>query len=233
MLAREHTAQAIAAVRAAGRTYVLEPEVKAILGSYGIDITREMLCSTVLEAQEAASKIGYPVVMKLVSADLVHKSDIGGVSLGIGDPSHLQHAYADMVGAFSRALPHSPPARISVQETVSGQEMIIGAVADEQFGPLMMVGTGGVSVELFKDVTYRLAPLEHREARRAVDELKGAPLLGGYRGRPGANIECFCDTIVRVSLLVAEQPAIKELDLNPVFVGPKRVVVADARAFVE
>jgi len=218
--------------RAQGRSYILEHEVKQILADFGVDTTLGIVCETAQQATDAANEIGYPVVMKMVSNEVVHKSDIGGVAVGLEDQEVVEQTFRSMESIFTKTWPIEKLTGISVQEMVSGEEVIIGAVRDPQFGQLLMVGLGGVLVEVVKDVAYRLAPISEDEALEMLMELKGHKLLQGYRGSPGVNMPSLCKTIAGVSTVLSELPEISEMDLNPIFANQDRVVVADARVFI-
>ncbi len=197
-----------------------------------MDATQEIICETAQQATDAAKKIGYPVVMKIVSNEVVHKSDIGGVAVGLKDQEAVEQTFHSMESKFTKTWPIEKLTGISVQEMVSGVEVIVGAVKDPQFGQMLMVGMGGVFVEVFEDVAYRLAPIGEDEALEMLMELKGRKLLQGYRGSQGIDMPSLCKTIAGVSNVLNELPEIREMDLNPIFANPNRVVVADARIFI-
>ena len=224
--------QIFAKAREQGRSYILEYEVKRILADSGVDITREIICETAEQATDAANKIGYPVVMKIVSDEVVHKSDIGGVAVDVKDQAAVEQTFNSMQSIFTKTWPIEKLTGISVQEMASGEEVIIGAVKDPQFGQMLMVGMGGVFVEVFEDVAYRLAPINEDEALQMLMELKGYKLLQGYRGSQGVNLPALCKTIAGVSNILNGLPEIREMDLNPIFANQDRVVVADARVFI-
>jgi acetyltransferase len=224
--------QIFAQAREQGRSYILEYEVKRILADFGVDITREIICETAQQAVDAANKIGYPVVMKMVSNEVIHKSDIGGVAVGLEDQETVKRTFDSMESIFTNTWPIEKLTGISVQEMVSGEEVIIGALKDPQFGQMLMVGMGGVFVEIFKDVAYRLAPISEDDALEMLMELKGHKLLQGYRGSKGVHMPSMCKTIAGVSNVLNELPEINEMDLNPIFANQDRVVVADARIFI-
>ena len=222
----------LSTARKENRSYVLEHEVKEMLKEYNLDVTKEKVCKNVDEAIEAANAIGYPLVLKVVSPDVVHKSDSGGVKVGIKGDDELKKSFDEMLASYNAQFPPETLKGISVQEMVSGEEVIIGAVKDPQFGHMLMVGIGGVFVEVFKDVAYRLAPVDKQEAKEMLSELKGYKLLTGYRGKQPVNIEKLCQALVDVSRALDELPEIKEMDLNPILVNDKRAVVADGRIFI-
>lgn len=207
-----------------------ERAAKALLAAEGLPVTQERLAATADAAAAAAAAIGYPVVMKIESPDILHKSDVGGVELNLGDAAAVRAAF-DRIMAAAKA--HRPDARIAgvlVQEQVSGGVEVLVGVTPSPLGATITVGLGGVLVEVLKDASLRLAPVERAEARAMVDNLKGAPLLQGVRGRPPADIEALVDVIVRVAELAAAWPGAWELDLNPVLVLPagQGVRIADA-----
>lgn len=232
MRGEEKAKRIFSGAREEKRSYVLEYEVKEILKGYDIDVTREVVCKNADEAAKVASDTGYPLVLKIVSAEVVHKSDSGGVKLGIKDEAELKQEFNKMLALYNEKYSSAGLKGISVQEMVSGEEVIIGVLNDKQFGYMMMVGMGGVFVEIFKDVSYRLAPVDEEEAMDMLKELKAFKLLTGYRGKKAANIKQLCKTISIISKALDELPEIKEMDLNPVFVNDKRVVVADGRIFI-
>jgi acetate---CoA ligase (ADP-forming) len=205
---------------------------KQILEAYGIPVTREILARSVGEAVAAAGQIGYPVAMKIMSPDLLHKSDIGGVMLNINDAPAVEDAYNELL---KRATEKSPAAVIEgvlVQEMLKpGVEMIIGVKQDPVFGPAIVLGLGGIFVEVLKDVSTRLAPLREEDARVMLDELKGKALLEGVRGSLPSDTEALVEILVRVSRLAIEmEDLIQEMDINPLIVQPRGegAVAADA-----
>ncbi|RMF94918.1 MAG: acetyl-CoA synthetase [Candidatus Schekmanbacteria bacterium] len=232
MRGEEKAKRIFSGAREENRSYVLEYEVKEILKGYEIDVTKEVICKTTDEALQAASSIGYPLVLKIVSTEVVHKSDSGGVKVGIKNENELKDEFNKMLNRYNEKYSSKGLKGISVQEMVSGEEVIIGVLNDKQFGHMMMVGMGGIFVEIFKDVAYRLAPIEEDEAMEMLKELKAYKLLTGYRGRKPANVEALCKTISKISKALDEIPEVKEMDLNPVFVNDQRAVVADGRIFI-
>ncbi len=219
-------------VRAEKRSYVLEHEAKEALSIYGINTTREATCKTTDEAVKAGEKIGFPVVMKVVSPDVVHKTDSGGVIVGIKSMAELEKSFNQIIENQKKFNPNADIRGISVQEMAKGEEIIIGAVKDPQFGPMVMFGIGGIFVEIFKDVSYRLIPIEKIDAEEMISEIKGYPLLCGARGREIVNLESIKMTLQNVSKLLMDFDEIKEMDLNPIFVNKEKATVADARIFI-
>ncbi len=229
---KEKTAAILNKVSKEDRNYVLEPEVKQILSLYGIRVTKERVCSSSDEAISSANEIGYPVVLKVVSPEIIHKSDFGGVEVGIKDDSELKEAYTRILKNVKSKTPDANINGVSVQEMARGKEVIIGSVKDQDFGPLMVFGMGGIFVEAVKDVSYRLAPLTKSEAGQMIEEIRNYPLLKGHRGEKGVNLEKLRDMIARISLLLIDFPQITEMDLNPVFVNGDEAIVADGRMFI-
>jgi len=227
--AYQRASSILAAARAQGRTILLENEVKALLAAYGAGIPRETLCSSPAQALAAAQALGNPCVMKIVSPDISHKSDVGGVRVGIA-PGDTGAAYEEMLAQVRAGEPQAHILGISIQELVSGQEVIIGGLRDQEFGPMLMFGLGGVFVEILRDVSYRLLPATLHELQSMVSEVRGYPLLEGVRGRPPVDIASLTRTLQCAAWLLDAFPEISELDLNPVIAGSHGAVVADGRA---
>ena len=211
--------------------YLLEPEAKALLRPYGIPFPREIHADSEDAAVAAAAEIGGPVVLKIVSEDVVHKSDAGGVRIGLSGPAAVRDAHRGILDSVRR---HAPDARIQGMLVVemapeNGEECIIGGLRDPVFGPVVMFGLGGIFVEVLRDVVFRVAPLDGRDAEEMIDEIAGAPLLRGVRGRPPLDRAALKDALLQVSRLLCEHPEIAELDLNPVRLYPKGLLALDAR----
>jgi acyl-CoA synthetase (NDP forming) len=231
---REKIKEIIERVKREGRNYVMEHEAKQALSLWGIKTTRERLCKTSQEALKAAEEIGYPVVLKIASPEIIHKTDAGGVKVGIGSAEKLEEAFNEILGKVREKYPNARIDGILVQETVRGLELIIGCHTDPQFGPLLMFGLGGVFVEVLRDVSYRLPPIDEQTAREMVEDIKGYPLLKGVRGMEPVDFKAVIDTLVKVSSFIDEfKDDLKEMDLNPTFASKDRVVVADARFFLK
>ncbi len=211
-----------------GERWLRPDEVNEILDLYGMPTPRSKVVSTPEEAAAAAAAIGGPVVLKLVSDTLVHKSDVGGVVLDLNGPDEVAHAARNMLSGLEQ-LGLDPAAGFLVQEQSEGIEMFVGSTLDPSFGPLVACGAGGTLVELIHDVSVRITPLTDVDAREMLHELKTWPLFMGYRGQPPLNASALEDLLLRVGLLVEDMPQIAELDLNPVLVSPEGVVVVDAR----
>jgi acetyltransferase len=222
----------LAKVRSEGRATAGDAEAREILEAYGIPLPKSRLARNVDEAVAVAEAIGYPVVMKIASPDILHKTDIGGVKLNLTNASDVRDAF-DLI--MYRATRHMPDATIwgcQVQQMVKGgKEVIIGMNRDPQFGPLLMFGLGGVYVEALKDVAFRVAPIDRREARELLGEIRAYSLLRGVRGEKPSDLEAIADVLVRVSHLVTDFPEIVELDINPllVFAAGQGVLGLDMR----
>jgi acyl-CoA synthetase (NDP forming) len=220
----------IATARKQRRTLLSEVEAKDLLAEAGIPVARAILAKGQKKAVEAADSVGYPVVMKIVSPDIAHKSDVGGVTLGLKDAKSVRKAYKQMIERVGEAAPNAKIAGVAIQNMApQGIEVIVGATTDPQFGPVMMFGLGGVFVEVLKDVAFRIVPLEARDASQMVREIKGLPILQGARGAQPADLPAIEALIVKVSQFVAANPDIAELDLNPVFAYPDGALAVDAR----
>jgi acetyltransferase len=221
---------------AAGKTAIGELEGTELLKCYGFDVLPTVLARSAEEAVARAEAMGYPVVMKIVSPQILHKSEAGGVRVGIADAAGVREAF-DGIVAGARA--YNPEADIQgvlvVKMAPKGQELILGANRYPVFGPLLMFGFGGIFVEVFRDVTFRLAPIGRNEARRMVKAIKAHKLLCGFRGLPEADIEVIEKCLVRLSDLVTQNPEIVELDINPLLAHPKGqgVTVADCRMILK
>jgi len=209
---------------------------KELIESYGIATTRPHLTATADEAVGEAGKIGYPVVLKISSPDITHKSDVGGVALNVEDEEMARGAFSRIIASAAAKRPDAKISGITVQPYVDGRdgvELILGIKKDPVFGTIMMVGMGGVGVELFGDRALGLPPLNERLARRMLESLKVWPLLNGYRGRPQVSVEKLIETLIKLSYLAADYPEIAELDINPLLVTPRDVTALDARVALD
>jgi len=193
-----------------------------------------VLARTRREAASIAKEIGFPVVLKVVSPQVIHKTDVGGVKLGIRNASQVELAFKEIMSSVCATMPEARIDGVSVQPMARpGTEVIIGMSKDPQFGPVIMFGLGGILVELLKDVSFRIVPLTKRDASEMIREVKSYPLMRGYRGHEAVNINLLEDLIVKVSAFVDKTPEIKELDLNPVIAYKDSAVVVDARVILE
>ncbi|GAA3807693.1 acetate--CoA ligase family protein [Sphaerisporangium flaviroseum] len=220
--------------RAEGRTALTAPEGKKICDAYGITTPGEGLATTADEAVAIAGDVGLPVVMKIVSPDILHKTEAGGVIVGLGTPEEVRSGFDRIMAAAGAYDPDAAIDGVQVQRMLGdGHEVIIGAVTDPTFGKVVAFGLGGVLVEVLKDVTFRLAPLSTGEALGMLDDIKAAEVLRGVRGAEGVDRDALAGMIERVGALVADFPEISEVDLNPVFAGASGATAADVRILLD
>ncbi len=220
--------------RGEGRTVLTEVESKELLKQAGIDIIDTRLATSREEAISICQELGFPVALKIASPDIGHKSDAGGVKLGLGNAVEVGKAYQDILAAVRQKHPQARVQGVSVQKMARpGVEVIIGMSKDDQFGPVLMFGLGGILVEVLKDVSFRLVPLAKRDAAEMVREIKGYPLLEGYRGQEAVDISYLENLLLKVSDFVEQNPEVKELDLNPVLAYSDGAVAVDARVILE
>jgi len=216
------------------RSLLTEIESKELLKAARIPVVETRLASSKKEAMEMAVKLGFPVVMKIVSPDVVHKSDVGGVRLSIQNATQAGKAYSEILVNVKKHYPKAKITGVTVQKMAKqGIEVIIGMTKDAQFGPVIMFGLGGILVEVLKDVSFRIVPMTKRDASEMISEIKGYPILKGYRGQDPADVPFLEDLIVKVSEFVDKNPEIKELDLNPVFAYKDGALAVDARIIIE
>ncbi len=212
------------------QTVLTEFESKELLKEIGISIPEQKLTSTKEETVSAAKSIGFPIVLKLMAEDIIHKSDTGAVKLNIKNEEETANAFEELM-----KIPSQAEKLISVQKMADEPitELIIGMTTDAQFGPALMFGIGGILVELLEDVSFRIAPITEYDAREQIHEIKGFPILDGYRGKPKADIEAIVQTLLKVSDLVIKHEEIYEMDLNPVFIYNKGLICVDARIILK
>jgi acyl-CoA synthetase (NDP forming) len=213
-----------AIIKAGEKTgWIIEPEAKKLLSLAGLNVPRFKWTTKLNEALEFVHSVGYPVVVKVVSPEIIHKSDVGGVLVGVNSDEQLK-------AAFQRFSGFEGFAGIMVEETVSGVELIIGAKVDNQFGPVILVGMGGTGVEIYHDTCLRMAPLKQKEAESMIKSLKAHQLLEGYRGSKPVNVSALTTMITAFSDLIMQlEDCIESMDLNPVMCSPDNCVIADAR----
>ena len=228
------TSKIISQAQTEGRKALLETEAKTICMEYEIPVTAFKLAENEEEAAECAKQLGFPVVLKIVSPDIIHKSDAGGVMVNLKSAEEVQKAYGKIL---ENAKKYNAAARIVgvlVQEMAPQSiEVIVGAVKDPQFGQTLMFGLGGIFVEILKDITFRVAPIAREDAQEMITEVKAYPLLKGYRNTPPADIDAIVDVLLSASRLVMENPEIKELDLNPIMAYENGAKTVDARIILE
>jgi len=212
------------------QTVLTEFESKELLREIGIAIPAQKLTSTKEDTVSAAKSIGFPVVLKLMAEDIVHKSDTGAVKLNIKNEDETANAFEELMN-----IPSQAEKLISVQKMANEPitELIIGMTTDAQFGPALMFGIGGILVELLEDVSFRIAPITEYDAREMIKEIKGFPILDGYRGKPKADIDAIVQTLLKVSDFVIKHEEIYEMDLNPVFIYDKGLICVDARIILK
>ncbi len=190
--------------------------------------------STAAEAVNAAKVLGYPVVMKILSPDISHKSDVGGVVLDLGSDVEVDEAFHSMMGRVKSQVPDASIEGVVLQKMAEpGLEVIVGAKLDPQFGHVIMFGLGGIFVEICRDVSFRVTPVDREMARQMILEIKGSPILMGARGRTAVDMEAIIDVITGLSRMLEKYPGIVELDINPLVVYPSRAFAVDARILVD
>ena len=214
-----------------GRKVLVEPEAKEVLRLASFPLPRSKAVKDVAGAIDAAREIGFPVALKLISPDIMHKSDAGGVFLNIMDEREIEEKWSRIILGVADDYPTALIEGFLIEEMVKkGAEVIIGCVRDEQFGPAVMFGIGGVTVELMKDVSFRLAPITREEAFEMMGEVKGFPILTGYRGQTVKDLDAIADALIKLGDIVGRIEGIKEFEINPLIVHERGAVVADARA---
>ena len=217
-----------------GRSFLTEFESKELLKQAGIPVAKTKLAKNQKEAVLLSQKIGFPVALKMASPDVIHKTDSGGVKLSLNKTAEVKAAYNEIMKAVRKQYPNALIHGISVQKMVRpGTEVIVGTSKDPQFGPVMMFGLGGIFVEWLKDVSFRIIPMARKDAEEMIKEIKGYPLLQGYRGKEPSNIPALVEMILKISHLIEENPQIKELELNPVFAYRDSALAVDARIVLE
>ena len=205
-------------------------ESKELLEDIGISVPAQRLTFTKEETGAVAEQIGFPIVLKLMAEDIVHKSDTGAVKLNLKSREEVDQAFDELM-----KIPSQTEKKISVQKMADEPitELIIGMTTDPQFGPALMFGIGGILVELLEDVSFRIAPITDYDAKEMIHEIKGFPILNGYRGKPKADIDAIVQTLLKISDLVVKHEDIHEMDLNPVFIYEKGLICVDARIILK
>ena len=222
-------------VKAEGRTSLTAPECKAACDAYGIPVPREGLATSAAEAAAIGTEIGYPIVMKIVSPDILHKTEAGGVLVGVADENAAKAGYERIVSSAKAYKSDADIAGVQVQAMVAGggQEVIVGAVTDPSFGKLVAFGLGGILVEVLKDITFRLAPTTADDGRSMLDSLQASEVLDGVRGSEAVNRDALTNIIVNVSELISDFPEIQEIDLNPVLADEIGATAVDSLITVD
>ena len=212
------------------RKFLLEYEAEEILAEYGLDVVPALLAKNSEEAVSFSKEVGWPVVLKVMSPQIVHKTEAGVVKVGIRGEEELRRVWEKIVEDATAYDPEAEIKGVLVQKMISGgQEVIVGASRDPQFGPLVMFGLGGIFVEVLNDVVFRAAPVSEKEVERMIGEIRFLKLLKGFRGQEPAHIPALASAVSRISRLVADFPRISELDANPIKVDSKKAWVVDAR----
>jgi acetyl coenzyme A synthetase (ADP forming)-like protein len=231
----EQARETIARAKRQGRSLLLEPEAHDVLKAYGFPVLQYRFAKSEDEALQAAREIGYPVVLKIVSPDIAHKVDVGGVKLGIHSDAELRDSYRQMLADVQKAKPDARIFGVFVQEFIKGgKETILGLKRDPLFGPLLMFGLGGIYVEALRDVTFRIAPIRELGVHRMIRQIRGFKILEGFRGEPPSDIDAIAECLARLSQLATQLEEIVELDINPlvVFERGRGARVVDARIVV-
>jgi len=232
---KEKVQEILAKAKKEGRKFLPEPEAHAVLQAYGFPVLRSKLVRDAADAVTAAREIGFPVALKIVSPDIVHKVDVGGVKLNLESENDVRDAYSELIQKVSSTKENIQIWGVLVQEMVrGGKETILGMKRDPHFGPLLMFGLGGIYVEVLKDVTFRTAPIRELGAHLMIENIKGIKLLMGYRGEPPSDLEAIAQSLLRLSQLVTDFPEIEEMDINPLIVLPagSGARVVDARILI-
>jgi acyl-CoA synthetase (NDP forming) len=218
---------------ALGRRSLLEHEAEKLATSYGIPTAKSGIANSEKEAASISLKIGYPVVLKIISPDILHKTDVGGVKVGIKSQAEAREAYRAIIRNTLRAKKDAKVVGVLVQKMASsGREFVVGATRDPQFGPTVMFGLGGIYVELFQDVSFRLAPVSERDSMAMILELKSAPLLTGFRGSKPLDLNATSRVIRSVGKMMADNSSIDSIDINPLFVYTKGALATDVRVIL-
>jgi acyl-CoA synthetase (NDP forming) len=231
----EQARETIARAKRQGRSLLLEPEAHDVLKAYGFPVLQYRFAKSEDEALHAAREIGYPVVLKIVSPDIAHKVDVGGVKLDIHSDAELRENYRQMLADVQKAKPDARIFGVFVQEFIKGgKETILGLKRDPLFGPLLMFGLGGIYVEALRDVTFRIAPIRELGVHRMIRQIRGFKILEGFRGEPPSDIDAIAECLARLSQLATQLEEIVELDINPlvVFERGRGARVVDARIVV-
>ena len=215
-----------------GRRELMELESKQVLAAWGVSVNRTELARDLSEAVKVAREVRYPIVLKIASPDIIHKSEADGVKVGLSSELELRQSFGELINNARAYKPDAKILGVTIQEYLPpAREVIVGALQDPSFGPTVMFGLGGVWVEVLEDISFRLAPLSAEDAREMIQEIKGYPVLAGIRGRPPADVGALIDIIQKVGQIAHEFSEITEMDLNPIFTfdDGKGAVVADAR----
>jgi acyl-CoA synthetase (NDP forming) len=213
-----------------GRSSLLIPESQQICKLHHIPTPVSHVVQSVEEAVTKGKLIGFPVVLKIISPQILHKSDVGGVVLGIKGEAALKEAYPKLIAEVRKNNPKAEVLGVLIEKMMpSSTEVIVGGIRDSQFGPSVMFGMGGIFTEVYKDVAFRVAPIDKIDALNLIHELRGSKILEGIRGQPAADLDALVDVLIDVSSLMSQHSAISQLDLNPVIAYPDGVCAVDTR----
>ncbi|MHA1171674.1 MAG: acetate--CoA ligase family protein [Candidatus Heimdallarchaeota archaeon] len=221
----------IAIARKENRTFLLEPESKQLMKEIGIITTDFQVAKNSKEAIKVASEIGFPVVMKILSPQIIHKTDAGGVKLNIKSEKETEEAFKEILASAKKYDSKAEIKGVLIEKMVKpSTEIIVGVTRDPTFGPAIMFGLGGIFVELLKDVSFRIAPIKVEDAREMIHEIKALPMLQGFRGGPNVKLELIVDVLMKISKLSIDyMDDILEIDLNPIFAYEDKILTVDAR----
>lgn len=210
-----------------------EAESYSLLSEYGIPVPTYSVVSSEEEAVKIAKRIGFPLVMKIVSPDIMHKTDIGGIKMNIINSPQVRESYKNIICNVRK---NKPEARINgmllYKQAPKGVEVIVGMIRDPQFGPTVMFGLGGIFIEILKDVAFRVCPVERTDIEEMLTEIEGIKMLQGYRGQPRRDVNAIIDIIIEISRLALDYPVVKGIDLNPILVYEKGALAVDAKVFL-
>ena len=231
---REDILNEIEQFKKEGRKFLSEPISGKFLASYGIPIPPAYIANNAEKAAKYAQELGFPVVLKVISPQIIHKSEARGVIINIDKKEKVIEAFQEIVENARKYNSQAKVEGIYVQKMAPpGREVIIGVVKDKQFGPVVMFGLGGIFVEVFKDVVFRVAPIDRREAREMIDEIKGLAILKGVRGEKPVDFSLLSEAISNISRLAIDFPQIEQLDINPVCLYPEKIYALDTRIILE
>jgi len=208
-------------------------KTKRLLEKYNLPFVKSILIKSEKNIAAAASKIGFPSVLKISSPDIIHKSDVGGIKLNLKNLEEVNNGYSDIIKKIKKKKPRAKIEGLVLQKTEQGQEIIIGMKRDPQFDAVLMFGIGGIFVEILKDVSFRIAPINNKEAIDMINEIKAIELLKGARGQRPVNIEAIANILVKIGKLALENKKILQLDLNPIIANEKTAKIVDAKIMVE
>ena len=210
-----------------------EAEAYELLSKHGIPVPKYSVVSSEEEALKVSKRLGFPLVIKVVSPDIMHKTDIGGIKMNITNLAQIKKAYKSIIYHVRK---NKPEARINglllYKQAPEGVEVIVGMIRDPQFGPTVMFGLGGIFIEILKDVAFRVCPVERTDIEEMLAEIEGIKMLQGYRGRPSYDVNTIIDVIMKISKIAMSFPKIIEIDLNPILVYEKGVIVVDAKIMI-